>query len=188
MDFFHDFSILSGMKKEERIHLVTPSPEWKDVIMDYKREFLEHEDTIPGAAGLDTADTFEDWYGAMCDNLNEETVRAGLVPASTFLVISYEGRLVGMIDIRHRLSDFLFHFGGHIGYNVRKSERRKGYATEMLALGLMQCKELGIDRVLITCDRENIASMKTILKNGGILENEVPHDGKIIVRYWIDCV
>ncbi|WP_330577824.1 GNAT family N-acetyltransferase [Alkaliphilus pronyensis] len=113
-------------------------------------------------------------------------MREGLVPATTYLAISTDdSRLVGMLDIRHRLNDYLINFGGHIGYSVRKTERNQGYATEMLALGLLQCKKLGIKRVLITCNKNNIASAKTILKNGAMLENEVTEGNNITQRYWI---
>ena len=93
--------------------------------------------------------------------------------------------MVGIIDIRHRLNDYLLKFGGNIGYSVRKSERRKGYAKTMLALGLEECRKLGLEKVLITCDKENIASAKTILACGGVLENEIPEERRITQRYWI---
>ena len=94
--------------------------------------------------------------------------------------------LICMIDIRHRLNDYLLNFGGHIGYSVRKSDRQKGYATEMLALALKECKKMGMKRILLTCDKDNIASAKTILSNGGILENEVEEGDTITQRYWIN--
>ena len=90
-----------------------------------------------------------------------------------------------MIDIRHRLNEYLLQFGGNIGYSVRPSQRRKGYATEMLALGLEECRKLGLDRALVTCDKTNIGSAKTIQKNGGVLENEVLEGDRITQRYWI---
>lgn len=169
-----------------RFNLVLPVPEYKDKIMDYKREFIENGDSMDGTANLRNAETFEEWYGAFCDNLREETVRDGLVPATTYLAISTDdGHLIGMIDIRHRLNDYLLNFGGHIGYSVRKSDRKQGYATEMLALALEECTKLDIRKVLITCDKANTASAKTIIKNGGILENEIPDEGRITQRYWI---
>lgn len=170
-----------------RLKLVLPTPQYKDKIMDYKREFIENGDSMDGTAGLRMAETFEDWYSAFCDNLREETVREGLVPATTYIAISTnDGDLIGMIDIRHRLNEYLFNFGGHIGYSIRKSERNKGYATEMLALGLIECEKLSINRVLITCDKNNIASAKTIINNGGKLENEVQEGNAVTQRYWIN--
>lgn len=169
-----------------RLKLVLPTPEYKEKIMDYKREFIEDRDSMDGTAGLRNTETFEEWYSAFCDNLKEETVRDCLVPATTYMAISTDdGRLVGMIDIRHRLNDHLLNFGGHIGYSIRKSERQQGYATEMLALALTECLRLNIKKVLITCDKENIASAKTIINNGGILENEIPDGKRITQRYWI---
>lgn len=169
-----------------RLKLILPMPEHKDQIMDYKREFIENGDSMDGTAGLNRFDTFEEWYGAVCDNSREETVREGLVPATTLLAVSvHDNRLIGMIDIRHRLNGYLYNVGGHIGYSVRKSERRKGYATEMLALGLKECVKLNIKRVLITCDKDNIASAKTILNNGGVPENEIQRRDHTIQRYWI---
>jgi len=169
-----------------RLKLVKPSPEHKKLIMDYKREFIKNEDSMDGTAGLKDADTYEDWYSSVLDNQCEDTVKDGLVPASTFMAISIEnGCLVGMIDIRHRLNDYLLKFGGHIGYSVRKSERQLGYATEMLRLALNECSKLKIEKVLITCDKNNIASAKTVIKNDGKLENEVTQGNKITQRYWI---
>lgn len=167
------------------LRLIFPGEAYKNQIMDYKEEFLTHGDSMDGTAGLRDAGTFEDWFAAWQDNRTEETVREGLVPATTFLAVDEEDRLVGMIDIRHRLNEHLLNFGGHIGYSVRKSQRRRGYATEMLALGLEKCRELGLDRVLVTCYTDNAASARTIRKNGGVLENEVQVDGETVQRYWI---
>lgn len=169
-----------------RLKLVLPVPEDKEKLLDYKREFIENGDSMDGTAGLKNAETFEEWYNAFFDNLKEETVREGLVPATTYMAISTDdGRLIGMIDIRHRLNEYLLKFGGHIGYSIRKSERRQGYATEMLALALKECEKLNIKKVLITCDKDNAASARTIIKNGAALENEVQDEDRITQRYWI---
>jgi len=169
-----------------RLKLVLPTLEYKEQLIEYKREFIESGDSMDGTAGLRTAETFEDWYSAICDNLKEETVRDGLVPSTTYMAISTDDdRLIGMIDIRHRLNDNLLNFGGHIGYSVRKSERQQGYATEMLTLGLIKCKKMNIKKALITCSKDNIASAKTIINNGGKLENEIAEGIRITQRYWI---
>ncbi len=173
-----------------RLKLVIPNITHKEILMDYKEEFIRNKDSMDGSAGLSTYKTFEEWYKAFNDNSNEKTVREGLVPATTYLALNESGNLIGMIDIRHRLNDNLLNFGGHIGYSVRKSERRKGYATEMLKLALEKCIELNIQEILITCDKNNIASAKTIIANDGILENEIfdANDNTMIQRYWIKLV
>lgn len=112
----------------------------------------------------------------------------GLVPDSTFfLEDDADGRLLGAVNIRHRLNEKLLLDGGHIGDGIRPSQRNKGYGTAMVALALKECEKLGIKRVLMVCDKDNPASAKTIIRNGGVLENEVSDsDGDVIQRYWID--
>ena len=114
------------------------------------------------------------------NNSKEETVQPGLVPASMYLAVTIKGdKVIGMVDIRHRLNENLLKFGGNIGYSVRKSERRKGYAKVMLSLALEKCKQLNLEKILITCDKNNIGSAKTILSNGGVLENEIREANRI---------
>ena len=111
----------------------------------------------------------------------------GKVPADTFfLVKAGEKRILGAINIRYELNPYLFNYGGHIGYGIRPTERQKGYATEMLKLALEHCREKGLDRVLITCNKNNIASANTMIKNGGKLENEVWDNDHFVQRYWIE--
>lgn len=121
------------------------------------------------------------------DNLELKEPKNGYVPDSTFFALDVERNIfVGAINIRHYLSEKLLLNGGHIGDGVRPSERRKGYATEIIRLGLKECKKLGITKVLIVCDKDNIGSRKSILNNGGVLENEIDCDGTIAQRYWIN--
>ena len=124
------------------------------------------------------------------ENLEINEPQEGKVPDSVYFLLDIEREiLLGAVNIRHYLNDYLLQFGGHIGDGIRPSERRKGYATEMIRLSLIECKKLGIDRVLMVCDKTNIGSAKSIIKNGGVLENEfVDDNGKTQQRYWIEVV
>jgi predicted acetyltransferase len=109
------------------------------------------------------------------------------VPASTFWLMHDNCcKIIGVITIRHYLNEQLKFRGGHIAYYVRPSERNRGYATKMLALALEQCKQLCIQKVLITCKKDNTYSAKTIENNGGIFTSEDIDNGQLIQRYWID--
>ena len=126
-------------------------------------------------------------FDSYLESLEVKDDKEGFVPDSTFFCLDTERNiLVGAVNIRHYLNDALLLNGGHIGDGVRPSERRKGYATEMIKLALEECKKLGLDKVLMVCDKNNIGSAKSIQKNGGILENEVLVDGILEQRYWIE--
>jgi predicted acetyltransferase len=116
----------------------------------------------------------------------DKAYEQNFVPSTLFFLVDENNRIYGALHIRHELNDYLFHYGGHIGYGIRPSERKRGYAAKMLSLSLPIVKEFGIKKALVTCSKENIASAKTIINNGGILENEVMEDGEMVQRYWID--
>lgn len=171
----------------DKIKLISPNLNLKDQIEEYKREFIVNSDSMDGCAGLGDVENFEEWIQILKDNSDVKTVRDGFVTSSTYLAVrELDNKIVGMIDIRHFLNDYLKIFGGHIGYSVRKSERKKGYAKMMLSLALEECRKINISRVLITCSKDNIPSMKTILSQNGELENEILKGDKITCRYWID--
>ena len=176
------------MKKlGDEIRLTLPDEQWENDVMDYRKEFIEMGERLHGAGNLHESESYAQWLAGVRNNMDPATVRGGLVPATSYLgVRASDGTLVGMIQIRHALNDYLRRFGGHIGYSVRKGERRKGYAGEMLHLSLEKCREMGISRVLVTCDRENTASARTILSNGGMLEGEVREGAGVTQRYWIE--
>jgi len=116
-------------------------------------------------------------------------LRPGYVRATTLWLIDNEN-FIGEVGIRHELTPALLQYGGHIGYEIRWSESQKGYGTKMLAMALQFCKEeMGLGKVLITCDDDNIGSIKVIENNGGVLENKVinhiERDVVTIRRYWI---
>ncbi|WP_233573217.1 GNAT family N-acetyltransferase [Leptotrichia sp. OH3620_COT-345] len=118
--------------------------------------------------------------------IKEETPD-GRVPDTTLFCLDTDRNIfVGAVNIRHYLTEELLYTGGHIADGIRPTERRKGYATAMISLALRECRKLEIYKVLLTCDRNNIGSAKSIIKNGGVLENEVIKDGIAIQRYWID--
>ena len=171
----------------EKIILIKPNLSYADEITKYKEESLKENPLINGAAGLDNFSSIKDWLEELKKRSSEATVPEGLVPSSTYLgVREKDNYIVGMIDIRHYLNNFLKQFGGNIGYSVRKSERNKGYAKQMLELALEKCKELKIEKVLITCNDDNIASEKSIIACGGELEDIRTVDGKNYKRFWIE--
>jgi predicted acetyltransferase len=121
------------------------------------------------------------------NNLEIKEELGGRVPDSTFFCLDIDRNIfVGAVNIRHYLNESLLFDGGHIGDGIRPSERRKGYATAMIELALVECRKLGIKKVLMVCDKDNIGSKKSIINNGGVLENEIISDGVIQQRYWIN--
>ena len=171
----------------EKIILVKPDLSYADEIIKYKEESLKESPLINGSAGLDRFSSIEDWLEELKKRSCEDTVPKGLVPSSTYLAVrEKDNYIVGMIDIRHYLNEYLTEAGGHIGYGVRKTERNKGYAKQMLKLALEKCKELKIKRVLITCDEDNIASEKVILSANAKLEDIRNVDGENKKRFWIE--
>ena len=165
--------------------LVRPSMEFKDQVMEYRNEFMINGESLAGSSYLNRYDDYTEWLKFVWDNEQEETKHTE-VRANVFLAIREEdNKLIGLINIRHSLNDYLFHYGGHIGYCVSRDERRKGYAKEMLTQALEKCGSFNLKNVLVTCNSSNIASAKTILSCGGVLENEVLEGEATIQRYWI---
>jgi predicted acetyltransferase len=138
---------------------------------------------------LDPFSTEKPWVQFLVD-LEEESLGENLQPGrvrALYFVANVNGRIVGRTSIRLDLNDWLFKYGGHIGYAVRPADRRKGYANLILSQSLMILKTHGIDRALLTCDDLNLASQRTIEKNRGVLEDKVEREaGKLTRRYWID--
>lgn len=161
----------------------THEKQWHAIV----QEFENHgEVIIPYALKLELQD-YSLYLKKTTDFHFNHNVPESFVPASTyFLMAEGSDEILGAVNIRHRLNAYLLDRGGHIGYGIRPSERRKGYATRILALALEKCKDLGIEKVLVTCDKSNLGSSKTILKNNGVLENEVVEaSGNSVERYWI---
>ena len=141
------------------------------------------EAIIPGAIAKNDYRNFENYL----EKLEIKKPVNEYVPDSTYFCLDEEtNTFVGAVNIRHYLNDVLLRSGGHIGDGVCPERRGEGIGTIMVGLALEECRKLGIDRVLMVCDKDNIASARTIQKNGGVLENEIETDGNIEQRYWID--
>ena len=168
--------------------LIEPTMEYAKDIEAYRQEFLDIEGSMDGCGSLRRCATAEEWIEKCRLGKDPATVPANLVPATQFIYVREEdGRVVGMLQIRHYFNEYLEKYSGHIGYSVRPSERRKGYATAMLHDALPHCRELGIRDVLISCLTDNEGSRRTILANGGVYESTVhePERDRDLERYWI---
>ncbi|WP_025028447.1 GNAT family N-acetyltransferase [Caldalkalibacillus mannanilyticus] len=168
------------------LRLVEPSEEYKAEYLNMIQEWEKTgERMVPFTLRYDCSDFTlflqEMNHLKVGENVNERTGNS-----STFWLVHSNKKVVGAVNIRHKLNDSLREIGGHIGYGIRPSERNKGFATLQLALALIKAREMGLDRVLVTCDKENIASAKTIVNNGGRLDSEGLVDGMLIQRYWIE--
>ncbi|WP_100065354.1 GNAT family N-acetyltransferase [Miniphocaeibacter massiliensis] len=180
---FYDPRVLDDDRK---IRLVEPSLEYEEKIFDYKERVLQADGFIHGSSNLENFSNLNEWLKYMEELKNEETCPEGFVPGTTYLAINKEDKLVGMINIRKRLNENLLKYDGHIGYSILPSERNHGYGTELLKEAIILCKREKFDRLLVTCDENNIYSAKVIENNGGVLENRIAYGNTHRKRYWID--
>lgn len=173
----------------EELILIRPANEYASQIVEYRQEFLDAGDSMDGTGPLRRISNPEEYIQICLDYEDPLKVPSHLVPATQFLFIrKSDNKLVGMIQVRHRFNDYLEKYAGHIGYSVRPCERRKGYAKEMLRMVLPFCREIGLDKVMITCIDGNIGSEKTILANGGVYEYTIhePNENEDLKRFWIE--
>ena len=171
---------------EKEILLVIPNMELKTDANLYSEECFAIDGIVYGDCGLHKSNTYEEWLEHLKRMRYENAVPEGSVPSTTYFAVHRDsGKIAGMIDIRHRLSERLANRGGHIGYSIRPSFRGKGYAVSMLELALAKCKEIGMNEVLITCDGENIRSAKTAIHCGGKEEFTDKSRKENFRRFWI---
>lgn len=173
----------------DEIKLIKPTMEYAEDIMQFRQEIIDAKDpdAFAGCGNLEDCATAQQWIDTSSLMENPETCPEGRVSANIFIAVrTLDNKIVGVIDLRHHLGNpVLRTWGGHFGYIVRPSDRKKGYAREMVRQNLEKCKELGLHKVMITCDRSNLASERTILANGGVFEKEVLVDGEYTKRFWV---
>ena len=167
------------------LRLIRPSKEHELQALDFKQEFFDNnERVINGSELLDQMDSYEEWLTSVTNNACEETVNPAWVITDTFFAVDKSDKIVGIIDLRHTLNDFLKDFG-NCGYSVRPSERRKGYATEMLKQILEVAKRSGMDELHLSVERDNEPSIKTIKSNGGVYERSFVFENEMADIYRI---
>jgi len=170
---------------------VLPNPAYEQKAIAFIQEFHDHASHINGSGGLDEFledRTYADWLEKVAADLDIANIPPGRVPAYTYFYVREEDdRIVGMINIRLALNNFLRTEGGHIGYCVRPSERGKGYGTSMLRETLALCATIGLCDVIVSCDKENLASASIIQNCGGVLDAEFFSETfqEVIQRYRI---
>lgn len=168
------------------VFLQKPSVEFAAPYLEFYEEWKASGETfVPWIISEDPQD-FEAYVQSLHDGTDESKLPEGYVPHSTYWLMNSDHRVLGAVNIRHRLNQKLLESGGHIGYGIRPSERRKGYASELLRQTLQITKDLGLEQVLVVCNQTNTASERTILRNGGVFESEfIEADGNVIRRHWI---
>ena len=173
------------------LELVAPNPDMYEAFCELTDEWTDIGVTSHGMSmtvrPFATRDEFVAWVDEML--AEEQVAQPDRVTCSYFWAVE-DGRIVGGASLRHELNDYLLRAGGHIGYSVRPSARRRGIATWMTRLVIAQAAERGIDRVLIVCDDDNPASARVIENCGGVLEDVRPYDPdaeviELIRRYWV---
>lgn len=178
----------------DEIYLIEATFEYAEQVWQFRQEVFDCDNNsgsqFAGCLSLDEAASAKEWIRWCQLRTNEKTCgQTGVdVPSTTYFAIrKNDDRLVGIIDLRHHINHpILGTWGGHCGYTVRPSERGHGYAKEMLRQNLGNAKEFGIEKLLVTCHSDNVASERTILANDGIYEKTIIVDGTEIKRYWID--
>ncbi|MEG0253977.1 MAG: GNAT family N-acetyltransferase [Vagococcus sp.] len=174
---------------KEELVLVKPTI---DMIKEIEAYRLEFDTTINGIEGASLLAEYEDigeWLDYLKKCENEETLlREDFVPAYQYMLVrKNDNKIIGFSHFRIKLNSFLLNYGGNIGYSIAPSERRKGYGEKMLAEVLKEAPKFNLDKLLLTCDESNLASMRVIEKNQGVLENKlfIEDKNKWIRRYWI---
>lgn len=177
----------------EKFYLEIPNIERKNEALEYLQEHVELSSNLNGTGGLNECLkglSYEEWLDDVIKCQEKSYAESKkLVPATTYFTIrKSDNTIVGMINFRHYLNDYLKKFGGHIGYGIRPTERRKGYAKIQLYLALLEAQKMGIDKVMVDCVDTNEGFEKTIKALGGIFDEEVYEENRKVTlhNYWIN--
>ncbi|MBP6466450.1 MAG: GNAT family N-acetyltransferase [Fusobacteriaceae bacterium] len=153
----------------------------------YIKEWEDSGEKIVPMASARAEISFDDFLKRMRERETDKVREKGLVPATLYFLVDEKNKICGALDIRHELNEYLEKFGGHIGYGIAPSERKKGYGKIQLKLGLEKAKKIGLKKVLITCDDNNIGSAKTIEACGGIYNDTLADaEANRIKRYFVE--
>lgn len=177
----------------EQFYLELPSKNRKEQILDYINEIIIYNSETNGLGPLSkiiNGYSFEEAL-EMCLNMQNEDYAKSLEKSQvkTFLLIrSSDDKIIGSINIRWNLTEYMKKYSGNIGYGIRPTERRRGYSKINLYLGLIEAKKIGLNKVMLVCETNNLGSSKTIEALGGILEKKEidPNDCLLTSYYWID--
>lgn len=168
-----------------KLQLISPNVQYEQEYYEMLDEWkLSGQQLVPFVLEF-TAISFKEIIQKLYECSQGIGIPDGFVPHSTFWMINEENKILGVSNLRHRLTEGLRIKGGHIGYGIRPSERGKKYSTKILELTLREAKNIGINKVLVTCDKENIASARSVFNNNGILEKEHVVDGVLSQNYRI---
>ena len=172
---------LREINENDKVELLAMVEEIKSDELDDKFEGLRNIKDL-------TLDNYNEFLKELDENKNMKLYKSHLVDQTTFILVDDNNHIYGGTNVRHELNENLLIHGGHIGYLIRPSERKKGYGSLMLKLTLDECNKLGLDKILVTCREENKGSAKVIENNGGVYENSMKNkdDNKMYRRYWID--
>jgi predicted acetyltransferase len=172
----------------DNIILVKPSKELEKSIWEYRQEYINFDEThINGSCGLSHYNDYNEWLELVL-SIEKDKLSRDNVHASTFFSIrESDNKIIGSIQLRHFLTEDLEKHGGHIGYGIRPTERRKGYGRQQLLLVLKKARELKLPKVMISCDKDNIASRRTAISCGGILTGENVYKNVEQQIFWINC-
>ena len=182
-----------NITKSKEILLIKPTIEYKnqakEMIEETKRYDINNPDIWAGYSSMQKYTNYEEWLQKLENDLDFENIKPGRVPASTyFLLRKSDNKILGIINIRYELNEYLANYGGNIGYSIRPTERRKGYGKKQLILGLEKCSEIPLEKVLITCRENNRKSARVIEGCGGIYEDTrfSKEENDNFKRYWIN--